>query len=66
MYCQTAQQEKMKGEQHRADTNRVDRRLLQLAAKEEHDGCAEGGKERNEPDVFEKEHSSRRSSGLQS
>ena len=33
---------KQKCQRHRADTHRPDRRLLQLAAKEEHDGRAEG------------------------
>ena len=45
-----------KRQHHRADTNRADRRLLQLAAEKEHDGRAEGGQQRDEPDVVEKEH----------
>ena len=45
-----------KGQRHRADADRADRRLLQLAAEKEHDGRAEGGKQRDEPDVVEEEH----------
>ncbi len=47
---------KQEGQGHRADTNCIDRRLPQPAAEKKHDGRAKGGKQRDEPDVFEKEH----------
>ncbi len=47
---------------HRSHTDRADRTLPQLAAEEEHDGRAEGGEQRDQPDVVEEKHISRRSS----
>ena len=47
---------KNKCQRHCAYTDRAHGSLLQLAAKEKHDGRAEGGEQRDEPDVVEEEH----------
>ena len=55
---------KHEGQRHRADADRADRLLLQLAAEEEHDGRAEGGEQRDQPDVVEEEHCFSRQSSV--